>query len=57
MCEGDVTVDWIGNKTYISEQTSGRIIEYDLTTSETREVVNTGGIPVSLAVYPYPRQG
>ena len=50
-------VDWIGDRLYVVESAGQRILEYDLTTEETREVVNTGGHPVSIAVYPYPGQG
>lgn len=52
-----MSVDWIGDKVYVAEDGTGRILEYDLTTNTTREVVDTGGRPVSLSVYPYPGQG
>ena len=55
----DLAVDWIGDKLYVAETLSHRILEYDLHTQQMREVVDTGtgSTPISIAVYPYPGLG
>ena len=53
----DISVDWIADKMYVGEQGSGKIKEYNLMTGDSRVVVDTGGSPASVNVYPYPGQG
>ena len=53
-------MNWLDNKIYITDRTARSIVEYDIVTEMTRDVLSDtgpGSDPKGISVYPYPDYG